>query len=206
MANEEYTGPDSSKSESIESEPDKTSNMTDIEIYEQIKEGFALIRDIRNTKDFLDTQNKELKARKSTLTSELDGIELVTASMSRDIEDARQRTEAALGNLKSLNDRRDELINSINSMKKSVKRLEEDNSRCQVMRDHLIVEFESISHEKAIIFKKLKGIEDGVKQMTGKKNAYNVPYLRSFDSLLKRVYRAFKEAEDRMDISLKLIN
>ncbi|KPJ99416.1 MAG: hypothetical protein AMK71_09805 [Nitrospira bacterium SG8_35_4] len=206
MAREDYSGSENADSLNTDSEVRGEKHRTDIEAYEEIKEIFAEIREISNTKEFLAAQNKELKAKRESLSSEIDGMEIVAASMKKDIEVTLQRTEASLEKMKDLNGKREQLIEEINSMKKSIKILAEDNNKCQIMKEHLLVEFESISHEKAIIFKKLKEIEEGVKRLTSKKNVYNVPYLRAYDSLLKRVYRAFKEAEDRMDVSLKLLH
>ncbi len=180
--------------------------LTDIEAYEEIKEIFSEIREISNTREFLAAQNRELKEKEASLSSELEGMEIVTDSMKKDIESAMLRTEGSLESIKDLEVRQEQLIEEINSMKKSIKALTEDDNRCLIMKEHLVVEFESISHEKVIIFKKLKGIEEGIRRITSKKNAYKVPYLRAYDALLKRVYRAFKEAEDRMDVSLKFLH
>lgn len=206
MDREDKAGSENTDSLNTEAEATAEKHPLDIEAYKEIKEIFADIREINNTKEFLLAQNKELKEKRESLSSELGGMEIVIASMKKDIASARQRTEASLEGIEDLRGRQEELIEEINSSKKNLKAIMEDNNRCLIMKEHLVVEFESISHEKIIIFKKLKDIEEGIKRITGKKNAYKVPYLRAYDALLKRVYRAFKEAEDRMDVSLKLLN
>ena len=75
-----------------------------------------------------------------------------------------------------------------------------------ILKEHLAAEFESLNSEKTIVFNKLKDIETGVKKICGSKNAHKVPYLRAYDTLLKHIYHAFQEAENRMEVSLKLLH
>jgi chromosome segregation ATPase len=180
--------------------------LTASEAYEEIRDIFSEIREIRNTKQFLETQNRELKEKMESLSSELDGMDIVISSAKNDIELTEQRTEQCLENINDLEAKQEMEIEIINNLQKSIKTVTEDNNKCLTMKEHLIVEFESIRSEKVIIFKKLKDMEEGLKKICGKKNALKVPYLRAYDALLKRVYHAFKEAENRMDVSLKLLH
>ncbi len=180
--------------------------LTDTEAYDEVRELYTEIREIRNTKEFLETQNRELTEKIESLKSEIAGMDIVIASNGDDIEVTKHRIDECVAGIKELQEKQEQEVEIINSLQKSVKSVQEDNNKCLVMKEHLRVEFESIHNEKIIIFKKLKDIEEGVKRIYGKKNAFQLPYLRAYDTLLKKVHRSFKEAENRMDVSLRLLH
>ena len=176
------------------------------EKYEMISALFYELREAGNTRQFLETQNMELKEQAEHYKKEIDGLEVIIASTKDDIELTLQRSTECIENAEGLQGQMEKEIEAINNIQTNLKTVHSNNKKCLILKEHLSVEFESLNSEKTIVFNKLKDIEAGVKKICGRKNAHKVPYLRAYDTLLKRIYHAFQEAENRMEVSLKLLH
>lgn len=176
------------------------------EKYEAISTLYSELREAGNTRQFLETQNVEIKEKIEHYKNEIDGIEVIITSTKDDIELTEQRGMECLENATVLQEQVETEIEAINNIQTNLKTVHSNNNKCLILKEHLAVEFESLNSEKTIVFNKMKDIEAGVKKICGNKNANKVPYLRAYDTLLKHIYHAFQEAENRMEVSLKLLH
>ncbi len=184
---------------------DESDGLTVAEAYEEIRDIFSELREIRNTKQFLETQNRQFGERIEYLESELAGMDIVISSHKKDIEFTGQRIHECYKNVEGLKEEQEQVIEAVNHIKKILKTVTEDNEKCLILKAHLQVEFDSMCDEKSLLLKKLKDIEDGIRTISGE-NALKIPYLMEYDALFKRACRNFKEVENRMDVYLKLLH
>jgi len=176
---------------------------TAVEIYEEIRGILSEMQELKNTRHSLKAENQELHEKKKTLQSELDGIDIVIPSLKEDIESIENRINECYRNIEDLKVTVEQEIEEINELQRSIRIITEDHKKCSILRSHLVVEFENIINERAILLKQLKEIEGGVKILSGKKIG-KMPYLRGYDAFLKQVYMVFRETENRMNVALKL--
>ncbi len=184
---------------------DESAGLTGAEAYEEIREIFSELREIRNTKQFLEAQNRQFGEKIEYLGSELDGMDIVISSHKKEIEFTDQRVRECYKNVQGLKGGQEQVIEAVNHIKKNLKTVTEDNNKCLILKAHLKVEFDSICDEKSLLLKKLKDIEDGIKTISGE-NALKIPFLMEYDALFKRACLNFKEVENRMDVYLKLLH
>lgn len=177
---------------------------TPAEAYEEIKRDILEMEEVKRSKQFMRDENLKLKERVEELKSEIAGIDVVIASTQNDMEYNEFMEKELNVKISTLKEEKDRHIDEVNNLQFSIKALKDDFDNCNAMRDHLAVEHESILMEKDILLKKIRQMEEGIANISGK-NTHKLPYLRGVDAVLKRLNSVFKEAESRIDVSMKLM-
>ncbi|MBF0515902.1 MAG: hypothetical protein HQK97_02120 [Nitrospirae bacterium] len=177
---------------------------TDVELYNEIKDLIRTVRQLKQTKAALQGQASDLKKDIDELNSQLKGMDIVVAATEADIKSNEYRSKGFLDSIERLRGGKEQLIDDINGLAFSIKGVTGDVNNCLTLKGHLEEELSDINKEKALVINKLKGMEDGVSEIS-KKKAEKLPHLKTFDVVLKSIHNELKEIENRMDVSLKFI-
>ncbi|MBF0488175.1 MAG: hypothetical protein HQK98_08450 [Nitrospirae bacterium] len=177
---------------------------TDVELYNEIKELIRTLRQLKETKSSLRDGTTALRYDIDALNSELKGMDIVIAATTTDVQSNEYRSKSFMDSIERLTDERERLIDDINGLQFSIKGVTGDVNNCLTLKGHLEEELSDINKEKTIVMNKLKGMEDGISEIS-KKKAEKLPHLKTFDVVLKSIHNELKEIENRMDVSLKFI-
>lgn len=168
----------------------------------EIKELTHDLRELRDRKTVLQNESRNLKGQLETLKARLSGADKVIASLRLDIQTSRVRIDAAPDSLQELEEKKDGLIEEINRCQSGIKTATKNIKNFLSMRGHLEGELMDIINEKAIVIKKLRDTVKEV-QLIEEQKAQKLPYLKECDIVLRQLSRAFREVENRMDVSIK---
>ncbi|MCG6553845.1 MAG: hypothetical protein L7F77_16095 [Candidatus Magnetominusculus sp. LBB02] len=181
-----------------------TPQETDAELYNEIKDLIRAVARLKETKTALENEAAALRNDMDALNSELKGMDVVIAATESEIQSSEYRSKGFLDSIERLLQTKERLIDDINGMQFSVKGITGDVNNCLTLKSHLEQELTDISKEKILVMNKLKGMEDGVKEIARKK-AEKLPHLKTFDVVLKSIHNELKAIENRMDVSLKFV-
>lgn len=169
---------------------------------QEIKDLVNEIKELKARKQQLITENAKLTHRLDTIKSEIEGSKLVAETMQREIETAKTKLENYPAILESLEDKKEQLIDEINKCQVSMKTAMKNIKNFLNMRSHLEDELLSIVNEKAVYIKKLKEMQTGVNILTEQRRQ-QAPEIKQYNMVLQQLSRVFKEAENKMDVSIK---
>jgi chromosome segregation ATPase len=177
---------------------------SDAGITREIRDISSEIRDKKNTKAFLESENRRYIQGIDALKAEIAGMDIMVLNLEKDIEAGKPGIDGFQGSVQRLEEKRESLMDDVNGLMIGIKSVTEDVTNCNSMRRLLQEELDDIKTERNIITSRLKTIESELKKIQEKK-ALEYPYLKSFDLLLKRMRNAAREVENRMDVSMKLL-
>ncbi|HIJ60886.1 MAG TPA: hypothetical protein HPP56_09815 [Nitrospirae bacterium] len=169
---------------------------------QEIKELVNELKELRARKQQLINDNAKLLNRLDTIKSEIEGAKLVAQTMTREIELTKEKIENYPKELDSLEVKKEELIEDINRCQVSMKTATRNIKNFLNMRSHLEDELLSIINEKAVFIKKLKDVETGV-NILAEQRQQKAPEIKQYDMVLRQLSRVFKEAENKIDVSIK---
>jgi chromosome segregation ATPase len=167
-----------------------------------IKELTHDVRELRDRKYSVENESKHFSAQVEKLKAELAGADVVISSLKNDIKVSRTRIEEYPEILKELEAKKEALIGEINRCQSGIKTTTRNIKNFLTMRGHLERELMEIINEKAIVIKKLRDMEDGVRMVASKKEE-KMPHLKEYDMFLQQLSKVFREVENRMDVSIK---
>ena len=90
-----------------------------------------------------------------------------------------------------------------NELHLEVKAAKEDEETSAKLIDTLKDELHDIKTQRAVVIKRLNDIKSGIERISGDKEL-RIPHLKGYESVLKQIYTAFKETQNRMEVSLML--
>ncbi len=168
----------------------------------QIKELTKELKDLRSQRHQLEKDNKELSDRVAQLKSEIAGAEAIAEAFQAEIRASKARIEELPKRLKELEASKEVLIAEINQCQAGIKTAMNNIKNFLAMRARLESELMDIINEKAVVLKKLKDMQQGIRSVELQKEQ-KAPHLKEYDLVLRQLSRAFKEVENRFDISIK---
>lgn len=177
-------------------------NMSDDD-YEHMIDAVRELEELKRTKLFLEAENNRLKAQANNLTGELDGIDIAISSAQAYTTSYESRKKICTDNIEKLNDRKEALINDINSLLLKITAAREDRESTATINETLTNEFKEIVDEKSIVVNRLSAISKGLKEISVNKGQ-RLPNLKWYDAILKKIYVEFVEAQNRMEVSMVL--
>jgi chromosome segregation ATPase len=181
-----------------------SSNKSDAGITREIRDISSEIRDKRNTKAFLESENGRYLRSIDALKAEVAGMDIMIENLGKDIDSGKPWIDGFESSYQQLEKKRESSMDDVNGLMVGIKSVSEDVTNCTSMRRMLKEELDEIKSERNIITSRLKTIEGELRKIQEKK-ALEYPYLKSFDLLLKRMRNAAREVENRMDVSMKLL-
>ncbi|MBF0564247.1 MAG: hypothetical protein HQK89_03295 [Nitrospirae bacterium] len=186
----------------MEKEQFRETGKTDFNVYAEIKELIVELQQMRNAKAQLVPEKEKLKTRVDRLKSELIGMDVVISSTEKDIEANESRINDFGNSLRNQDEMKERLLDEINLLQLNIRTVTDDINNCLAIEAHLDRDLLDISGERTLIVNKLKKMEEGVKSVVMEK-MHKLPHLKQYNSLLKKVQKAFKEVENKMDVTLK---
>ncbi|MBF0328592.1 MAG: hypothetical protein HQL10_05505 [Nitrospirae bacterium] len=168
----------------------------------EIKELTHDVRELRDRKYSVENESKNLSGQLEKLKAEIAGADVVISALKNDIRISRARIEGYPELLAELESKKDALISEINRCQSGIKTTTKNIKNFLTMRGHLERELMNIINEKAIVIKKLRDMENGVRMVANKKSE-KMPHLKEYDMFLQQLSKVFREVENRMDVSIK---
>lgn len=175
----------------------------DDEEYDELVDGLRALRELENRKRFFEVENGRLRTQIEALTGELDGINISISAAREYVDSYEERRKKCDENIEKLKSKRDLLMRETNELHLEVKAAKEDEETSAKLIDTLKDELHDIKTQRAVVIKRLNDIKSGIERISGDKEL-RVPHLKGYESVLKQIYTAFKETQNRMEVSLML--
>ena len=173
------------------------------EEYEEIVVELREIHELQNTKTFLEAENTKLKNQIESITVELEGINISISSAEAYLASYENRRKKCAENLEKLKPKKDVLTAEINDLRLKIKAAGEDEESTSHLRDMLKGELYHIEGEKTVVINRLTDIKAGLQEISTDRDV-KLPHLKWYDGILKDVYNAFMETQNRMEVSVIL--
>ncbi len=173
------------------------------EQYDEIANELREIHELQNTKAFLEAENSRLKSQMETLTAELEGINIAISSGEAYIVSYENRRRQCAESVEKLRPQKDAITTEITNVRFKIKAAEEDEESTSNLTDMLKEEIHQIKDEKIVVMKRLCDVERGLKQISSDRDV-KLPHLKWYDKMLKQMYNALVETQNRMEVSLIL--
>ncbi len=177
-------------------------NMEDEE-YEEFLDELRELRELENMKTFLEVENGKLKSQIEFLTGELEGINIAISSTEAYLVSFEKRVKRSSENIEYLESKKDLLTAEMNNLHLQIKAAREDEESSSDLKDSLKDELNDIKGEKTVAIKRLNDIRTGLQRISSARDV-KLPHLKGYYSVLKQTYTAFKETQNRMEVSLVL--
>ena len=175
----------------------------DNEEYEHIVDELRELRELENMKTFLEVENGRLKSQIEFLTGQLEGINIAISSTEASLVSFENRIKKSSKNIEKLESKMDLLMAEMNNLHLQIKAARGDEESTSNLKDRLKDELNDIMTQRAVVIKRLNDIRSGIHRISSDKEL-RAPHLKGYDSVLKQIYTAFKETQNRMEVSLVL--
>ncbi|MBF0475507.1 MAG: hypothetical protein HQK59_06670 [Deltaproteobacteria bacterium] len=169
--------------------------------YQELAVDIREIGELEKMKRFLEAENDRLRRQVDTLTGELDGISIALSSTKSYTTSYLERRRKSLENIDRQKGRKELLLNEIDQLHLKVKATQEDERSLANLSNSLEEELDGIRDERLLVRKKFSDMKSGINQIAKHKES-KLPDLKSYDDVLRQIYRVFKETQHRMDVSL----
>lgn len=161
------------------------------------------LNSIENMKQYHLKEQESLKMRLNMLKTEINKLEDDLSEARAYIASYDNREKEHAASAERLKTKKDTLIEQINNTQHSIKTIKQDIERSSALKDALQAELSDVSDQKALSIARYADIESGIKAaMLDRHN--KMPDLKNYNDTLRKAHRLFKEAESRIDISIKL--
>lgn len=161
------------------------------------------VRDLENSKRFLEAENAKLRGQIDDLAGELEGIRISISSADAYNNSYEKRLENCGEDLRNLAAKRDLLMSEIDELHLKIKVAKQDEEMSAKLSETLMNELHGIKTQKGIVNKKLDHIQSGIRKISSEKDL-RIPQLKKYDSLLKDIHATLMETQSRMEVSLML--
>jgi chromosome segregation ATPase len=158
---------------------------------------------LENMKQYLIDERESLKTRFTMLKSEIEKLDDDLASARAYIASYDNREREHADNSEKLKVKKENLIEQINNAQQNIKTVKQDIDRSTALKDALLSELSDVFDQKALSLARYADIEEGIKAAILDRKE-KMPDLKNYNETLRKAHRLFKEAESRMDISIKL--
>ncbi|MBF0528242.1 MAG: hypothetical protein HQK55_03010 [Deltaproteobacteria bacterium] len=175
----------------------------DDEEMEKLADLVAEVQDLDRTRQLLEAENNDLKARIEVFAREIKGIDISAAAAQAQVEVYEQSCNEYAGRMESLTAEQDKLINDINSLHLQINAAQADSDSSALLRGSLETELNDVGMEREIALKRIKDIEAGLMRKSSAKNL-RTPQIIQYGDVMKQIRQVFLEAQNRMEVALIL--
>ncbi len=169
----------------------------------QIEDDLMDVNSLQNMKQFLVDENVTLNERLKVLDTEIEKLDDSISSSSAYIASYNGKKEDHEKNTEKLKTKKEALIEYINDLKNNFKTIDSDLERSSALIDALMMELGVIQNERDIMIAKIRDMEDEIKNISLSRER-KLPRLRGYNETLKRANRIFREAENRINLTMRL--
>lgn len=159
-------------------------------------------QELKNIRTLLKEENEKFKKQIKAITGELEVIHIENDEAEEAYAKYKNKTEFLFAEIEMLKDVRNRLTEEINQLRLQLKAATSDRDSSALALETMNQELEDILGEKSIILNRLKSVAEGINRICQERES-SVPDIKGHDQILRRVYRVFKEAGDRMDVSIQ---
>lgn len=160
------------------------------------------LQELRGMRNQLIAENEKYKEEIQSLTTILATAGRSIVSSEETVNSYKEKRDAQLEEIEKLSQTRNRLADSINQKRLKLKAVQLDSNSSSVMVETMERELENIENEKEAMQNKLTAVGHGIDEISSQKRD-KMPDIIGQDKILKKVYRIFKEAEGRMDVSIR---
>lgn len=166
-------------------------------------EEMGALREMRNMLSFLEIENDRLKKQVDIVTAELEGLNISISAAKKDLSAYSIKKVEATGNISVLRSEKERLVTEINRLHLQNKTINKETELSTHLMDNLADELGHLTSERKVAVKRLTDIQSGLHRLSADKDI-KVPKLKEYDSVLRQIYRAFKETQNRIEVSMLL--
>ena len=170
---------------------------------EGLQDEISELRELENMKAFLREENRKYADQIEVFSKELEGVEISISASQRTIAACEEKREQYYDNFEHLRAKKETLIAQINEIHLQIKAAREDEQSTGLLILNLKQELEEIRAEKAIIGKRLEGVRSGIDRISRDRET-RLPHLQEYGDVYRQVHTLLKDAQNRMDLTLKL--
>ncbi len=167
------------------------------------QEDTSALRELENMHAFLVSENDRLKEQVDLLTAELEGLNISISAAKKDLGSYTTRKLDATGNVDLLKSERDRLVSEINRLHLQNKTINQEIELSSHLWENMADELDFLLEEKAVVVRRLNDVQSGLHRLSKDKET-KLPRLKEYDSVLKEIYRTFKDAQNRIEVSMLL--
>ena len=168
--------------------------------YKELVDEIRMLKELENMKRFLESENERLKSQIDALIGEHEGIAISIGTAEEYMQSYQKSNEKCKNDIEKLKIKKDLLIQEINELYLKIKAAREDDESITKLIDTQTDDLRDIKTQKALVAKRLYDIQAGIEEISSDKHL-KVPHLKEYDSVLKQLYTAFVEAQNRMEVS-----
>jgi uncharacterized protein (UPF0335 family) len=115
-----------------------------------------------------------------------------------------EKQKRFIENIEELEARNEALTAQVSQIQVQIKTAGEDEQSTAILLDSLRLELDEIRKEKAIIGKRLESLRVGMELILQDRET-RLPHLKEYNDICRQVRTVLKDAQNRMEVSLKLI-
>ena len=171
--------------------------------YEELQEELNELRELANMKTFLQEENARYRDQIEVLTNELDGIGISISATEAYIAAHEEKRKKFKENIEKLKAGKEALTAEVNRIHLQIKAGRDDEQSTAILIGSLRQELDEIRTEKAIVGKRLESVRAGIDRISQDRET-RLPHLKEYDDICRQVRTVLKEAQNRMEVSLKL--
>ncbi|HIJ90582.1 MAG: hypothetical protein OEV89_07420 [Desulfobulbaceae bacterium] len=158
--------------------------------------------EIKNMRDLLRKENAKYRREIEAVTAELDGLAVIASETDEYIAGYAAKRETVLARIEKMPVRQTPLAENLNFQRMQLKAVNDDLENSSSMLETMAGELENIKNEKEIMISRLKAIDTGIQGICKEKES-KLPTIMGHDKVLKKAYRVFKDAENRMEVAIQ---
>jgi chromosome segregation ATPase len=170
---------------------------------EVLQDELIELRELENMKVFLQEENRKYRDHTEVLVKELEGVEISISANQACIAAYEEKREQFYGNFEKLKARKEALTEEINRIHLQIKAARHDEQSTTILIGNLKQELDEIRTEKAIIGKRLENVRSGIDRISQDRET-RLPHLQEYSDLYRKVRTVLKDAQNRMEVTLKL--
>lgn len=171
--------------------------------YETVVQELRALRELEGLKRFLQVENLKLKNQIDTCAGELEGIAISMSAVEMTVDSYDTEIKKCEKDEEKLKETKEVLMRDISELHTKIKAAKEDDASCSRLIDALRDDLSDVEAKKEVSIKRLMDIREGI-QTINREKKLKMPRLRVYDSVLKQLHTAFRESENRMEVSLML--
>jgi chromosome segregation ATPase len=175
----------------------------DSDDYESLQDELSELRELENMREFLQEENRKYRDQIEVFSRELEGVDISISANQACIAAYEEKREQFYEKFEKLTAKKEALTAAINQIHLQIKAAREDEQSTTILIKNLKLELDEISTEKAIIGKRLGNVRSGIERISQDKET-RLPHLQGYGDLYRQVRTVLKDAENRMEVTLKL--
>ena len=168
-------------------------------------EALRTFHELKSIRTLLNEENEKYREQITSLTGELEVVNIAIDESEESLVKHKNKIEIFIKEIEKHRVVRSRLTEDVNQLRLELKAAISDRDSSSLALETMSQELDNINDEKEMLLNRLKFVGEGIRKIYQARE-YSVPELKDHDQIFRKVYRVFKEAGDRMDVSIQLRN